>query len=208
MCVLVGDAGVLKGIPPRPAGVPQILVTLEYNKSGIVHVHAREVDPKRTQSRDQVYGLDVWRRNSAGYCQGSGRKGAVIMAKGLFINFFDAVGLDPADSRAKNYEILKEKHREWAGKPSQDARINASILTRAMETFADQEKYEAFLKEVRDSQTKAQERAATERARQQQERAATERARQQQERAATERPGRGRSSGSACSSCSQAPSPS
>ena len=109
------------------------------------------------------------------------------MAKGLFINFFDAVGLDPADSRAKNYEILKEKHREWAGKPSQDARIDASILTRAMETFADQEKYEAFLKEVRDSQTKAQERAATERARQQQERAATERARQQQERTAIPR---------------------
>ena len=44
MCVLVGDAGVLKGIPPRPAGVPQILVTLEYDKSGIVHVHAREVE--------------------------------------------------------------------------------------------------------------------------------------------------------------------
>ena len=42
MCVEVGDAGVLSGIPPRPRGIPQILVTFEYDKSGIVHVQARE----------------------------------------------------------------------------------------------------------------------------------------------------------------------
>ena len=42
MCVEVGDAGLLTGIPPRPKGIPQIVVTLEYDKSGIVHVHARE----------------------------------------------------------------------------------------------------------------------------------------------------------------------
>ena len=42
MCVKVGDAGVLAGIPRQPRGVPQIVVTLEYDKSGIVHVHARE----------------------------------------------------------------------------------------------------------------------------------------------------------------------
>lgn len=42
MCEEVGDAGVLRGIPPRPAGVPRILVTLEYDGSACVHVHARE----------------------------------------------------------------------------------------------------------------------------------------------------------------------
>jgi molecular chaperone DnaK len=41
-CVKVGDAGVLSGIPPQPAGVPEILVALEYDKSGIVHVRARD----------------------------------------------------------------------------------------------------------------------------------------------------------------------
>lgn len=44
MCIEVGDAGLLTGIPPRPAGVPEIVVTLEYDKSGIVHVHAREAE--------------------------------------------------------------------------------------------------------------------------------------------------------------------
>jgi molecular chaperone DnaK len=41
-CVLVGDGAMLTGIPPQPAGAPQITVTLEYDKSGIVHVHARD----------------------------------------------------------------------------------------------------------------------------------------------------------------------
>jgi molecular chaperone DnaK len=41
-CTRVGDASRLDGIPPQPRGVPQITVTLEYDKSGIVHVHARE----------------------------------------------------------------------------------------------------------------------------------------------------------------------
>jgi molecular chaperone DnaK len=41
-CIKVGEAGVLTGIPPQPRGVPQIVVTLEYDKSGIVHVHARD----------------------------------------------------------------------------------------------------------------------------------------------------------------------
>jgi molecular chaperone DnaK len=41
-CVKVGDGCVLDGIPPQPRGVPQIAVTLEYDKSGIVHVHARD----------------------------------------------------------------------------------------------------------------------------------------------------------------------
>jgi molecular chaperone DnaK len=41
-CVKVGSAGRLEGIPPQPRGVPQIMVTLEYDKSGIVHVRARE----------------------------------------------------------------------------------------------------------------------------------------------------------------------
>jgi molecular chaperone DnaK len=44
MCVEVGDAGLLTGIPPRPRGVPQIVVTFEYDKSGIVHVGAREAE--------------------------------------------------------------------------------------------------------------------------------------------------------------------
>jgi molecular chaperone DnaK len=41
-CDKVGDGCVLDGIPPQPRGVPQIAVTLEYDKSGIVHVHARD----------------------------------------------------------------------------------------------------------------------------------------------------------------------
>jgi molecular chaperone DnaK len=41
-CVKVGDGCVLDDIPPQPRGVPQIAVTLEYDKSGIVHVHARD----------------------------------------------------------------------------------------------------------------------------------------------------------------------
>ena len=41
-CIKVGDAGVLTGIPPLPRGVPRIVVTLEYDKSGIVHVHAQD----------------------------------------------------------------------------------------------------------------------------------------------------------------------
>lgn len=46
-CIKVGDAGVLTGIPPQPRGVPQILVTLEYDKSGIVHVYARDTGSGR-----------------------------------------------------------------------------------------------------------------------------------------------------------------
>jgi molecular chaperone DnaK len=41
-CIKVGDGGRLDGIPPQPRGVPRVSVTLEYDKSGIVHVHARE----------------------------------------------------------------------------------------------------------------------------------------------------------------------
>ena len=41
-CVKVGDGCVLDGIPPQPRGMPQIAVTLEYDKSGIVNVHARD----------------------------------------------------------------------------------------------------------------------------------------------------------------------
>jgi molecular chaperone DnaK len=41
-CTKVGDAGVLSGIPPQPKGVPEIVVELEYDKSGLVHVHARD----------------------------------------------------------------------------------------------------------------------------------------------------------------------
>jgi molecular chaperone DnaK len=41
-CDKVGDAGVLTGIPPQPRGVPQIEVTLAYDKSGIVHLHAQD----------------------------------------------------------------------------------------------------------------------------------------------------------------------
>ena len=55
MCVEVGDAGLLTGIPPRPAGVPQIMVTLEYDKSGIVHVHAREAESGRELSAQIEY---------------------------------------------------------------------------------------------------------------------------------------------------------
>lgn len=43
-CDMVGDAAVLTGIPPRPRGVPQIEVTLSYDGSGIVHLHAREME--------------------------------------------------------------------------------------------------------------------------------------------------------------------
>jgi molecular chaperone DnaK len=47
MCEKVGDAGVLTGIPPRPMGALQIFVTLEYDKSGIVHLHAQESESGR-----------------------------------------------------------------------------------------------------------------------------------------------------------------
>jgi molecular chaperone DnaK len=47
MCEKVGEAGVLTGIPPRPRGTVPILVTLEYDKSGIVHLHAREGESGR-----------------------------------------------------------------------------------------------------------------------------------------------------------------
>jgi molecular chaperone DnaK len=43
-CDKVGDAGMLMGIPPKPRGVPQIEVTLSYDGSGIVHLHAREME--------------------------------------------------------------------------------------------------------------------------------------------------------------------
>ncbi|WP_328473603.1 Hsp70 family protein [Actinoplanes sp. NBC_00393] len=41
-CIKVGDAGVLSGIAPQPRGVPKIAVSLEYDKSGMVHVRARD----------------------------------------------------------------------------------------------------------------------------------------------------------------------
>ena len=41
-CAKVGDAGVLTGIPPQPRGIPHIEVTLAYDKSGIVHLHAQD----------------------------------------------------------------------------------------------------------------------------------------------------------------------
>jgi molecular chaperone DnaK len=46
-CVQVGDGCRLDGIPPQPQGVPQIAVALEYDKSGIVHVHARDTTTGR-----------------------------------------------------------------------------------------------------------------------------------------------------------------
>ena len=46
-CVTVGDGCVLDGIPPQPRGMPQIEVTLEYDKSGIVNVHARDQTSRR-----------------------------------------------------------------------------------------------------------------------------------------------------------------
>ena len=117
------------------------------------------------------------------------------MARGLFINYFEAVGLDPADSRAKNYEILKEKYSEWAGKPSQQARLQADILNQAMETFADQEKYESFLRDYHETRREQQERAARDRAQQEKERAErdeADRERSERERPERERPERER----------------
>ena len=70
------------------------------------------------------------------------------MAKGLFINYFETLGLDPADGRSKNYEILTERHNRSAGQLSQEAKYQAGILSRAMEAFQDQEHYEDFLKEI------------------------------------------------------------
>jgi molecular chaperone DnaK len=46
-CVQVGDVCRLDGIPPQPRGVPQIGVTLEYDKSGIVQIHARDTTTGR-----------------------------------------------------------------------------------------------------------------------------------------------------------------
>ena len=108
------------------------------------------------------------------------------MPRGLFINYFEVAGLDPADSRARNYEILKEKYSEWAGKPSQQARLQADILNQAMETFADQTKYERFLEDYRETRREQQERAAQDRV--QRERAERERAeRERAEREQAER---------------------
>ncbi len=43
-CTNVGDAGLLKGIPAKPKGVPRIKVWLSYDKSGIVHLRAKELE--------------------------------------------------------------------------------------------------------------------------------------------------------------------
>ena len=43
-CDKVGDAGLLTGIPPKPKGVPQIKVWLSYDRSGIVHLRAQELE--------------------------------------------------------------------------------------------------------------------------------------------------------------------
>lgn len=43
-CTKVGDAGVLQGIPPKPKGIPKIQVRLGYDKSGMVHLYAKELE--------------------------------------------------------------------------------------------------------------------------------------------------------------------
>lgn len=43
-CTKVGDAGVLKGIPPKPKGTAKIQVRLGYDKSGMVRLHAKELE--------------------------------------------------------------------------------------------------------------------------------------------------------------------
>jgi molecular chaperone DnaK len=42
-CTKVGDAAVLKGIPPQPKGKPQIKVWLSYDPSGIIHLRAEDL---------------------------------------------------------------------------------------------------------------------------------------------------------------------
>lgn len=42
-CTKVGDAAVLKGIPPQPKGKPEIKVWLSYDQSGIVHLRAEDL---------------------------------------------------------------------------------------------------------------------------------------------------------------------
>ncbi|MFN6472562.1 MAG: Hsp70 family protein [Nostoc sp. SerVER01] len=44
LCTKVGDAGFLRGIPPKPKGEPQIKVWLSYDASGIIHLRARELE--------------------------------------------------------------------------------------------------------------------------------------------------------------------
>lgn len=110
------------------------------------------------------------------------------MAKGLFINYFETLGLDPADGRSKNYEILTERFNKSTGQLSQEAKYQAGILSRAMEAFKDQENYEDFLKEIEESQQRQQERAARDRAQQERERAQRDQAeRQRAERQRAER---------------------
>lgn len=107
---------------------------------------------------------------------------------GLFINYFETLGLDPADGRIKNYEILLERSNASTGQLSQEAKYQAGILSRAVEAFQDQEHYEDFLKEIEESQRRQQERAARDRAQQEREHAQWDQAeRQRAERQQAER---------------------
>lgn len=54
-CIKVGEAGRLDGISPLPKGVPQIEVTLEYDESGIVQLHARELASGRELKAEIEY---------------------------------------------------------------------------------------------------------------------------------------------------------
>ena len=55
-CTTVGNSASLTGIPPRPKGAPRIQVTLGYDKSGIVRLHAKELDSGQEVEAKIEYG--------------------------------------------------------------------------------------------------------------------------------------------------------
>ena len=66
------------------------------------------------------------------------------MAEEGFIDYFEFAGLNPGDSRRKNYDLLVKKHREKANKLSQQAKIDTAILSQAMGIFRDPERYDQY----------------------------------------------------------------
>lgn len=66
-----------------------------------------------------------------------------------FMNYFGMFGLDATAPRKAVYEQLRQRYAAESQRRSQEAKINTQLLAHAMEVFADDGRYAAYVSEYR-----------------------------------------------------------